>query len=114
MEVGSSSSSKGKNVFLDEEPISNSCGLCDLTGAPQLKACLKFLKSQGSCAKRDGDKEKKKNEQVMKMWLPCGLLSLMKVLRRDNCKVDRKVVKPLNDDASPRRRKFGRIWHTFS
>ena len=112
MEVGSSSAGKGKNICIDEKPATNSCGVCEFSGAPQMKACLKFLKSQGSHDKKErvDDPNKKMNEQFKKVWLPCGLLSLMKVLRCNNCKVDGKVVKPLTNDVLLRRRRFGKRW----
>ena len=72
-----------------------------------MKACLKYLKSQESCDKKDGDREPRKKEKV---WLPCGLLSLMKILRRGTCKVDEKVVKPLTNEEVPRKRRFGKNW----
>ena len=41
--VGSSSTSEYKDVRIDEILPTNSCGLCEITCAPQMKECLKFL-----------------------------------------------------------------------
>ena len=109
--VGSSSTSEYKDVRIDEILPTNSCGLCDMTCAPQMKECLKFLNKKGPSkeVKHEGNK-KKKNKKAKHIWLPCGLLAMLQILRRDKVHVDGNVVKPVLRTTTPKWRQCLKNW----